>query len=67
MPNFPTCYKYYVLCFDARIKEEIERKAHVVVFAESEGAAVKKAKTLIVRKMYEVYEVQEIIDVYDKK
>lgn len=67
MTQYPTCFKYFVLGFDNRIKDVIENKAHIAVFADSEQEALEKAAKMISRKSYEVVEVTEVIDVFEAK
>ena len=66
MTKHQTCLKYFILAFDNRIEDKIERKANIVIFADSEQEAIEKAKTVIKRKFYEIFEVNEVIDVLPK-
>lgn len=62
MLSHGTFLKFWILAFNARIKEEIESKVVLAIFAENEQEALDKAKKLITRNHYEVYEVVELID-----
>jgi hypothetical protein len=57
-----TVYKFWLIGYDAKVREEYENKLTIAVFAESESGAIEKANRLVVRKFFEVTEVAELIN-----
>lgn len=60
--SMKTCLKFWILAFDNRIEDKYEKKITIVLFAENEKTAIKKAEKIALRKTYEVYEVVEVAD-----
>jgi hypothetical protein len=57
-----TVFKFWLIGYDDRIRDEYKNKLTIAVFATNEDEAVAKASKLVSRQIFEVTEVAELIN-----
>lgn len=63
LPTLDTCLRFSIMAYNVQVKDEYSAKVNLSIYALSEEEAIEKAKLILTRREYEVYDVNEIIDV----